>query len=169
MQRLVNIGKARYLGISNCNLEQIKVVNETVKIDFFEGVYNLECKINEDIGILEYCKENDITFVAYQALRRNRTAKRNYLELLELSKKYNKTQNQIILNWIVKEKNIKPLIKSTNIERINENLEAVTFEMEREDYQKLNNFRSQEFDNIKIDWYYTGNGVTIDQLANQFE
>ncbi len=159
MQRLVNIGKARYLGISNCNLEQIKVVNETVKIDFFEGVYNLECKINEDIGILEYCKENDITFVAYQALRRNRTAKRNYLELLELSKKYNKTQNQIILNWI----------KSTNIERINENLEAVTFEMEREDYQKLNNFRSQEFDNIKIDWYYTGNGVTIDQLANQFE
>ena len=169
MQRLVNIGKARYLGISNCNLEQIKVVNETVKIDSFEGVYNLECKINEDIGILEYCKENDITFVAYQALRRNRTAKRNYLELLELSKKYNKTQNQIILNWIVKEKNIKPLIKSTNIERINENLEAVTFEMEREDYQKLNNFRSQEFDNIKIDWYYTGNGVTIDQLANQFE
>lgn len=169
MQRLVNIGKARYLGISNCNLEQIKVVNETVKIDFFEGVYNLECKTNEDIGILEYCKENNITFVAYQALRRNRTAKRNYLELIELSKKYNKTQNQIILNWIVKEKNIKPLIKSTNIERINENLEAVTFEMEREDYQKLNNFRSQEFDNIKIDWYYTGDGITIDQLANQFE
>ena len=115
MQRLVNIGKARYLGISNCNLEQLKEVNETVKIDFFEGVYNLECKTNEDIGILEYCKENNITFVAYQALRRNRTAKRNYLELIELSKKYNKTQNQIILNWIVKEKNIKPLIKSTNI------------------------------------------------------
>ncbi len=169
MQRLVNIGKARYLGISNCNLEQLKEVNETVKIDFFEGVYNLECKTNEDIGILEYCKENNITFVAYQALRRNRTAKRNYLELIELSKKYNKTQNQIILNWIVKEKNIKPLIKSTNIERINENLEAVAFEMEREDYQKLNNFRSQEFDNIKIDWYYTGDGITIDQLANQFE
>lgn len=169
MQRLVNIGKARYLGISNCNLEQLKEVNEAVKIDFFEGVYNLECKINEDIGILEYCKINDIIFVAYQALRRNRTAKRNYPILVELSEKYNKTQNQIILNWIVKEKGIKPIIKSTNIERINENLESLDFEMERADYEKLNSFRNEEFDKIKIDWHYTGDGVTIDQLANQFE
>lgn len=169
MQRLVNIGKVRYLGISNCNLEQLKEINEKVKIDFFEGVYNLECKTNEDIGVLDYCKQNNITFIAYQALRRNRTAKRNYPVLLELSKKYNKSQNQIILNWIVKEKKIKPIIKCTNIERINENLDALSFEMEREDYQMLNIFRNKEFGNIKIDWYYTGEGVTIDQLANQFE
>ena len=100
---------------------------------------------------------------------RNRTAKRNYPLLLELSKKYNKTQNQIILNWIIKEKGIKAIIKCTNIERIDENLEALKFEMEKTDYEKLNNFRNKEFDNVKIDWYYTGEGVTIDQLANQFE
>jgi len=169
MKRLVDIGKVRYLGISNCNLEQLKEVNEKVKIDFFEGVYNLECKINEDIGILDYCKENDITFIAYQALRRNRTAKRNYPLLLELSEKYNKTQNQVILNWIIKEKEIKPIIKCTNIRRINENLESLEFEMEKIDYERLNNFRNEEFDNIKIDWNYTGEGITIDQLANQFE
>lgn len=169
MKRLVDIGKVRYLGISNCNLEQLKEVNEKVKIDFFEGVYNLESKINEDIEILDYCKGNDITFIAYQALRRNRTAKRNYPLLLELSEKYNKTQNQIILNWIIKEKGIKPIIKSTNIRRINENLESLEFEMEKIDYERLNNFRNEEFDNIKIDWNYTGEGITIDQLANQFE
>lgn len=169
MQRLVNIGKVRYLGISNCNLEQLKTINEEVKIDFFEGVYNLECKINENIGILDYCIENDIIFIAYQALRRNRTAKRNYPLLVELSKKYNKTQNQIILNWIIKEKGIKPIVKCTNIERIDENLDALNFEMEKEDYEKLNVFRSSEFDSVKIDWYYSGEGVTIDQLANQFE
>lgn len=169
MKRLVDIGKVRYLGISNCKLEQLKEVNEKVKIDFFEGVYNLECKTNEDIGILEYCKDNNITFIAYQALRRNRTAKRNYPLLLELSEKYNKTQNQIILNWIIKEKGIKPIIKCTNIRRINENLESLEFEMEKIDYERLNNFRNEEFDNIKIDWNYTGEGITIDQLANQFE
>lgn len=169
MKRLVDIGKVRYLGISNCNLEQLKEVNEKVKIDFFEGVYNLECKTNEDIEILDYCKGNDITFIAYQVLRRNRTAKRNYPLLLELSEKYNKTQNQIILNWIIKEKGIKPIIKCTNIRRINENLESLEFEMEKIDYERLNNFRNEEFDNIKIDWNYTGEGITIDQLANQFE
>ncbi len=168
IKRLVELGKVRYIGISNVNLEELKKVNEEVKIDFFEGVYNLECKIYEDNEVLEYCKENKIQFVCYQPLRRNRTTMRNYDVLVELAEKYNKTQNQIIINWIVKEKNILPLIKCTNIERINENLSAIDFEMEKEDYRKLNEFRNKDFDNVEIDWYCKG-GVTIDQLANQFE
>jgi diketogulonate reductase-like aldo/keto reductase len=169
MKRLVDIGKVRYLGISNCNLKQLKEINSNIKIDFFEGVYNLECKVNEDIGILDYCKENNITFIPYQALRRNRTALRNYPILVNLANKYNKTQNQIILNWIIKEKKMRPLIKCTNIDRINQNLDSMNFEMSKDDYNSLNEFRNKEFDNVKIDWDFTGEGVTIDQLANQFE
>ena len=86
IKRLVDIGKVRYIGISNVNLEQLIEVNNEVKIDFFEGVYNLECKIYEDNKVLEYCKKNNIQFVCYQALRRNRTAMRNYGVLVGLSK-----------------------------------------------------------------------------------
>lgn len=168
IDRLVKEGKVKYVGISNCNLEQLIEVNNITKIDFFEGVYNLECKIYEDNGVLGYCKENNICFLCYQPLRRNRTAKRNYPILKKLSKKYNKTQNQIILNWIIKEKNINPLIKSTNVSRINENNDSLCFEMEKEDYDKLNEFRSNEFDKVVIDWEDKG-GIPIDQLANQFE
>ena len=168
IKRLVELGKIRYIGISNVNLEQLKEINEEVKIDFFEGVYNLECKIYEDNKVLEYCKTNGIQFICYQPLRRNRTAMRNYDLLVELAEKYNKTQNQIIINWIVKEKNILPLIKCTNINRINENLSAIDFEMENEDYKRLNEFRNIDFDKVEIDWYCKG-GITIDQLANQFE
>lgn len=168
IDRLVKIGKVKYVGISNCNLEQLIEVNKITKIDFFEGVYNLECKVYEDNGVLDYCKENNICFLCYQPLRRNRTAKRNYPILEKLSKKYNKTQNQIILNWIIKEKNITPLIKSTNISRIDENNNSLNFEMDKDDYKKLNDFRSKEFDNVLIDWEDNG-GIPIDQLANQFE
>lgn len=168
IKRLVDIGKVRYIGISNVNLEQLKEINSLVRIDFFEGVYNLECKLYEDIGVLNYCKENDIKFICYQPLRRNRTARRNYHLLVELALKYNKTQNQIILNWIINRKNIMPLIKSTNIERIDENNESINFKMSDDDYNKLDDFRNTEFDNVKIDWDCNG-GVTIDQLANQFE
>ena len=168
IKRLVELGKIRYIGISNVNLEQLKEINEEVKIDFFEGVYNLECKIYEDNKVLEYCKTNGIQFICYQPLRRNRTAMRNYDLLVELAEKYNKTQNQIIINWIKKKKNILPLIKCTNINRINENLSAISFTMETEDYKKLNEFRNKDFDNVEIDWYCKG-GITIDQLANQFE
>jgi len=168
IKRLVDKGKVRYIGISNVNLEQLKEVHEKVKINFFEGVYNLECKIYEDTKVLEYCSDNNIQFICYQPLRRNRTAMRNYNVLVELAKKYNKTQNQIIINWIVKEKNILPLIKCTNVERIDENLSALDFKMTDEDYKKLNEFRNKDFDKIEIDWYCKG-GVTIDQLANRYE
>ena len=60
MNRLRKKGKTRYLGISNCSLQELKEINANVKLDFFEGVYNLECKINESIGILDYCKKNNI-------------------------------------------------------------------------------------------------------------
>lgn len=169
MDRLRKTGKTRYLGISNCSLQELKEINANVKLDFFEGVYNLECKINESIGILDYCKKNNIEFVAYQPLRRNRTHLRNYDLLVELSRKYNKSQNQIILNWIIKEKNIKVLIKSTNYNRIDENIESLNFRMEKNDYKRLNDFKNEEFENIKIDWNNTGDGISIDQLPNQFE
>lgn len=168
IKRLAKTGKIKHIGLSNANLEQLKEINNIVKIDFFEGVYNLECKLYEDIKLLDYCHQNDILFICYQPLRRNRTALRNYPILVELATKYHKTQNQIILNWIIKEKNIIPLIKSTNIDRINENISSLDFEMSKDDYNKLNEFRNEEFDNVKIDWQGCG-GVTIDQLANQYE
>ena len=168
MKQLQEAGKTRYLGISNCSLQQLKEINTNVKLDFFEGVYNLECKINESIGILDYCKKNGIEFVAYQPLRRNRTQLKNYELLVELSQKYNKTQNQIILNWIIKEKKINVLIKSTNCYRIDENIKSLDFEMEENDYKRLNDFKNEEFENIKIDWDNVGDGISIDQLPNQF-
>lgn len=168
MNRMIERGKAKSLGLSNSNLKQLKEINEQYPISIYEGVYNLECKLNENIGIIDYCKNNNIVFCAYQPLRRNRTANRNYPLLVELSKKYNKTQNQIILNWIIREKKINVLIKTTNNKRINENINSLNFEMDIEDYKKLNLFRAKEFDDIVIDWEGKG-GITVDQLANQFE
>ena len=168
IERLAKLGKVKYIGVSNVNLEQLKEINSIVKIDFFEGVYNLDCKYYENEGLIEYCKENDILFTAYQPLRRNKIAPKNYPILKELSEKYNKTQNQIMINWIVKEKHIMPLIKSTNKDRIKENIEALEFEMEKTDYEKLNNFQNEKINSIEISWSEES-GVTIDQLANQNE
>lgn len=165
---LVKLGKVKYIGVSNVNLKQLKEINNIVKIDFFEGVYNLDCKYHENEGLIDYCKENDILFTAYQPLRRNKIAQKNYPILKALSEKYNKTQNQIMINWIVREKDIMPLIKSTNKNRIKENIEALNFEMEKSDYEILNKFQNEKINSIEINWNEES-GVTIDQLANQNE
>ena len=168
IDRLVKLGKVKYIGVSNVNLEQLKQINSIVKIDFFEGIYNLDCKYYENKGLIDYCKENDILFTAYQPLRRNRIAQKNYSFLKDLAEKYKKTQNQVMINWIVKEKEIIPLIKSTNKDRIKENIEALDFEINKEDYEILNEFQNEKINSIEINWN-DESGVTIDQLANQNE
>lgn len=170
LKRLVKIGKSKNVSASNLNINQLKMIVEELKIDLFsfEGLYNLECKQNEDVGILDYCKEHNILFINYQPFRRNRTANHNYPLLVELSNKYDKTQNQILLNYYVKEKNIIPITKANKKEHIKLNMEALNFEMEKEDYERLNNFRCGEFDKLSVDWEDNG-GIPIYKFANQIE
>ena len=94
LKRLVSIGKAKNISASNLNIDELKMIIEDLKIDLFsfEGLYNLECKQNEDVGIIDYCKKHDILFLNYQPFRRNRTANHNYPVLVELANKYSKTQ-----------------------------------------------------------------------------
>ena len=132
LKRLVSVGKSRYISASNLNIEQLKMIVEELNIDLFsfEGLYNLECKQNEDVGILDYCKKHNILFLNYQPFRRNRTANHNYPLLVELANKYNKTQNQILLNYYIYEKKLIPITKANKIEHIDLNLDALGFKMD---------------------------------------
>ena len=154
-------GKTRFVGMSNLSPEDYEKYGP---FDYFEGCFGLETKVYEDLGVLDKAKS---CFVAYQPLRRNRTAKMNYPVLVELANKYSKTQNQIILNWIVKHKKIKVLCKCTNIVHIDENLESLDFEMDKEDYVKLDKFRQPFFDNLKVKFRENEAGVLIHQVPNQ--
>lgn len=154
-------GKTRYIGMSNLSPEEYEKYGP---FDHFEGCFGLETKVYEDNEILDKAKSS---FVAYQPLRRNRTAKMNYPILLNLAEKYNKTQNQIILNWIIKHKGIKVLCKCTDIHHIDENLQALNFEMQADDYLSLDNFRQPFFDSMKVKYRENGEGVLIHQVPNQ--
>ncbi len=161
IRELQKQGKTRHIGMSNLSPEDYKKYGP---FDHFEGVYGLETKVYEDNGAIDLDKD---AFMAYQPLRRNRTAKMNYPVLDKFSQKYNKTQNQIILNWILKHKQIKVLCKTTDTSHIDENLESLNFEMLQEDYEKLDNFRSSFFDNLKVKYQEEGEGIIIHQVPNQ--
>lgn len=167
MNRLVKKGKVKYLSASNTNLEVLKELQKNFKLFSYEGVYNLECKYYENVGLIDFCKENNIKFVCYQALRRNNIAKMNYPFLLQMATKYDKTQNQILLNWIIKEKGLNTIIKTNTIQNIDSNLESLNFSLDSRDIEILNSFQDERFNNIEIDWKNEG-GITIDKLASQF-
>jgi len=161
VKELQRQGKTRYIGMSNLSPEDYIKYGP---FDHFEGCYGLETKVYEDNGLLDKAK---LSFVAYQPLRRNRTAKMNYPILIKLANKYNKTQNQIILNWIIKHKGIKILCKCTDIPHIEENLQSLDFDMQLEDYAKLDKFRQPFFDNLKVKYREQDEGILIHQVPNQ--
>lgn len=163
--KLKSTNKFLNIGYSNLSPVQFEIIKNNC--NYFEGLFNLECKINEDNNIIKNCLEKNIAFYAYQPLRRNKTSKQNYLELINLSKKYNKTQNQILINWMVKHKNLGTLIKSSNKEHIKENLNALNFEMQLNDYLILDNFRNKEFDNLAVTYTNEEGKIRIDQIPNQ--
>ncbi len=81
---LLQSGKVKSVGVSNHNLAQIKEANEILKAAGFklsaiQNHYSLMNRTSETSGILDYCKENDITFYGYMTLEQG-----------ALSGKYNK-------------------------------------------------------------------------------
>lgn len=159
----------RYTSITNENLALLKKYHEHFgeKLFSHEVGFNFEVRENETEGTVPYANSNNIRTVAFQPLRRNRTANRNWPILVELSKKYGKTQNQLIFAWLIS-KNILPLTKSETIEHINEYIDVMNLKLDIEDIKKLDEFKLN-YVSPKIDWEKTGNGIDVSQLSNVFD
>lgn len=170
LKQLVAEKKIRFVNLNNPSIEQLQIVHKTLGQSLFsiEVGYNFEIRENDDSGILGYATKNGILPVIYQPLRRNRTANHNWPLLAELSKKYSKTQNQILLNWIVSLGYL-PLTKSESIDHIKEHLDSLSFQIDQSDLDRMTQFRPPNYKKPQVYWGAQGEGVRIDQLSNVFD
>ncbi len=70
---LAKSGQIKTIGVSNHNLAEIKRANEILaaeglKVSAVQNHYSLLHRSSERAGILDYCKENEITFYSYMVL-----------------------------------------------------------------------------------------------------
>ena len=167
---LIESKKVRYVNLNNPSLEVLKQACNFFGKNLFsiEVGLNFEIRENCDSGIIDYARSKNVLPVIYQPLRRNRTSKRNWPLLVELTKKYNKTQNQIILNWLVTTKHL-PLVKTDSLEHINENMESFGFKLEDSDVRRVDTYRPVNYIKPNVYWGSKGDGVRIDQLSNVFD
>lgn len=170
IKKYLSSHQTRFVSLTNANIEYLQRYRELFADSFFshEVHYSFDVRDNEYFGILDYAAKNGIRNVIYQPLRRNRTAQRNWPLLVEISKKYGKTQNQIVLNWLVS-KGYLPLVKSESIEHIGENLAALDFTLASDDIDKLNNFKVTHHKEEEIDWFINGTGIAVHTLPNIFD
>lgn len=137
MDYLVENNFIRHIGVSNFNIEQLKEAQKCTKnkIAANELKYNLWAKI--DIKTIKYCQDNNIIVIAHKPFGRGMLFKEKISLLSELSKKYNRTEAQIILNWLISEKNTVAVFKSENLLHLKENLNFSDFQLSQEDIKRL--------------------------------
>lgn len=170
LHRLLDDGRTRYVSLSNASPNFIKKFKQEFGNKFFahEGHVSFEVRVVEDKGVFETCNKLGITNIIWRPLRQNRTSTFKWPLLIKLANKYNKTQNQIILNWIVR-KGYYPMVMSVDKRHIDENLSATNFVMSDDDYQQINNFRPPNYNPPAVDWEKNGKGESIVTVTNDFE
>lgn len=133
MEELYQAGKVRAIGLSNFLSHHIDNILEdcTVRpavdqIEYHPG-YSQEAAV-------QYCKERNILVQAWSPIGRQRVLEEPLV--LELAGKYAVSPAQICLKFAV-QRGIIPLPKSSSVERMKENLDLYSFEMEREDIWRL--------------------------------
>lgn len=104
MERLVESGRVRSIGVSNFNSQQVDRVNSFATI---KPVTNqIECHPNlNQRKLIEFCASRNITVTAYSPLGKNgANLAISNPKVLKLAEKYGKTPAQIVLRYTVSAK-----------------------------------------------------------------
>jgi len=145
MDKLVEDGKAKFIGVSNFSVEQLKEAQKYSKNKIVANQieYNLitrnngENNINVESEIIPYCQKNGIIVIAYRPLAKGKIVDSLNVLLQELAEKYSKTKSQIALNWLILKNNVITIPGSKSHEQLEENLGAIGWNLSNEDMKRL--------------------------------
>ena len=150
MEKLVEEGKIKNIGISNFSLDEMKEAQSVMskyEIASNQVEYSIVTRDIEKTGVFDYCKENRIAVIAYSPLSHGKIF--NNKELLadigKISDKYNKTPAQVALSWLVHRDNTFPIPKASNPEHMKEDIEAAGIKLSSEDIDFLSSLESKYY------------------------
>ncbi|MEF3078052.1 aldo/keto reductase [Winogradskyella poriferorum] len=133
-------GKIRDFGVSNFTPSQMEMVGLRMDIDVNQIEFSLTQHSAMHDGTLDYLKTCGIKPMAWSPLgsvfkEDNEQTRRIHKQLGELKDKYNATEDQLLLAWIMKHPaGIHPVVGTTNKTRLEQAVEASKIDLEVEDW-----------------------------------
>mgnify|MGYP002625337996 CR=1 FL=1 len=144
LEYLYQCGKVKAIGVCNFKIGHLEELKKTAQI--MPMVNQIEIHpLSAKEEMLQYCQKNNIQLVAWSPIMRGRVFSNELI--IGLSEKYKKTIAQIILRWHV-QRGVIPIPKSSNKERIKENLNIFDFEISNEDMKIINSLN--ESDSVSV-------------------
>jgi len=137
-ESLVTEGYARYIGVSNFTKSQLEEAIQALRVAEIvvnQVHYSVLHKRVVESDLLPFCLDNNITIQAYTPLERGEIIKRP--EIIQMSKRINKTPVQIALNYLISKPNVIAIPKTENVEHAKEIISAMGWRLPREIIDEL--------------------------------
>ncbi|XP_055708694.1 aldo-keto reductase AKR2E4-like isoform X2 [Phlebotomus papatasi] len=147
MEKCVELGLTKSIGISNFNSRQIERILSVCKIK----PSSLQVELNPHVTqkeLLKYCKEKNIAVIAYTPIGRPNLQEKtpNYIfddRVLAIAQKYGKTATQIILRYLI-DCGACPIPRSVNKQRIESNIDIFDFNLTPEEISVIDSFNANK-------------------------
>ena len=149
MESLVDLGLAKSIGVSNFNSLQLKRVIDVARIKPVTNQVECGPTINQE-KLRHFCKEHGIILTAYTPLGRMKKVSEEGPQaavddprVKAVAQKYSKTTAQVVLRFLT-QLGVAPIPKSSNKERIVENISLFDFELTEEEMKLLESFNKNQ-------------------------
>ena len=136
MEEIYREGKVKMIGVSNFHEHHLEKLlkNATVAPAFNE--IELHPLLSQE-PLVKYCQSKGIRIISYSPFARMDKKLIEHPVLVEIANKYSKKVTQIILKWNVQLGYI-PIPKTSNKQRLKENIDIFDFELTQDDMKKIN-------------------------------
>lgn len=142
MEELVSKGLVKNIGVSNFNAQSIMDLMKYAKVKPAVNQVEIHPYLNQS-ALIEYCQSLGIQVTGYSNFGSSSYVSINMDQghgvgvlkeklILDLAEKYKRSPAQMILRWLV-QKNVVVIPKTSNVERLKENLMIFDFEITQED------------------------------------
>jgi diketogulonate reductase-like aldo/keto reductase len=148
MEKLVEAGKIRFIGVSNFSAKETAQAQVTLvknRIVSNQVRYSLVDRTIES-GLLQYCEAQQITVLAFSPLANGLQNIQNYDQsdvLGAVASTTGKTRAQVALNWCIRHRPVIAIFKADKVEHVRENCGASGWRLQPDQIETLNQIRFQ--------------------------
>lgn len=135
-------GKIKHLGLSNVNVEQIKIAQEITPIVSVQNRCHVFCRDSFINGVIDFCEKNQITFIPYSPVGGSHGKKQVQSSpiLLQIANEHHKTPFQIALAWLLaKSPCMVPIPAATKLSSISDSFASTEIDLSPESIEQIDN------------------------------
>ncbi len=138
LEQLVDDGKARFIGVSNFDVEELDEARRALRrvpLACNQVLYHLRER-GIEARLIPYCKAHDVAVVAYTPFGRGLSATRSQV-LERIAREHGKTVHQVILNFLTRDVAVFAIPKAAQIAHVEENAGAGGWELKTDDIRRI--------------------------------